>query len=122
MIALGPSKGGVFLFGSREAIDLRPTAIQSILARPGVVDDLDSAVDSSPLTEQEWAQLIPRLVCASDAHVTKFGGGGPLVTDDRPLPEYFLLRSLFGAVSLPMTEDSLRLSLCRDAEEPPRAH
>jgi spermidine synthase len=120
MIALGPGKGGVFLFGSREPIELRPTAIRAILSRPGVIDDLDSAADSFPLTDQEWAQLIPRLVCASDAQVTKFGSGGPLITDDRPLPEYFLLRSLFGAVSLPMTEDSLRLSLCRDAEEQPR--
>ena len=115
MIALGPGRGGVFLFGSREPIDLRPPAIQAILARPGVIDDLDSAIDSSPLTEQEWAHLIPRLVCASDAHVTKFGGVGPLITDDRPLPEYFLLRTRFGAVSLPMNENNLRPSLCRDA-------
>ena len=120
MIALGPGKGGVFLFGSREPIDLRPTAIQAILSRPGVLDDLDSAADSFPLTDQEWAQLIPRLVCASDAHVTKFGDGGLLITDDRPLPEYFLLRALFGAVSPPMTEDSLRSSLCRDPEDQPR--
>jgi hypothetical protein len=33
------------------------------------------------------------------AQVASFAGSGPLVTDDRPLPEYFLLRRTFGARS-----------------------
>jgi len=114
----GSGRCGVFLFGSREPIDFRPAAVHAILARPGVIEDLDNAADSSPLTEQQWGQLVPRLVCASGSAVAKFGGEGPLITDDRPLPEYFLLRSRFGAASLPMTDTSVRASLCLDRERP----
>jgi hypothetical protein len=31
--------------------------------------------------------------------VARFAGSGPLITDDHPLPEYFLLRQLFGPQS-----------------------
>jgi spermidine synthase len=112
MIALGLGNQGAFLFGSRESIDLDPTAVQAILARPGVLNDLGGAIDSSNLTAQAWAQLISRLVCSSGDRVASFGGKGPLITDDRPLPEYFLLRSWFGAASPPMNRGNLRAFLC----------
>jgi spermidine synthase len=112
MIALGPGNHGAFLFGSREPIDLDPAGVEAVLARPGVLDDLDGALDSPVRTAQQWAALIPLLVCCSGDRVAKFGGRGPLITDDRPLPEYFLLRSWVGATSPAMNRRNLRALLC----------
>ena len=43
-----------------------------------------------------------------DAEVAAFAGTAPLILDDRPVTEYFLLRRLFGTSSPPMTEANLR--------------
>ncbi|MFI5200266.1 MAG: hypothetical protein ACHQXL_07825, partial [Candidatus Limnocylindrales bacterium] len=70
-----------------------------VLSRPGVVSDLSSAADSPQHDLAGWAAEIPQLIWLQGDQVTKFAGAGPLVTDDRPLPEYFLLRHLFGPKS-----------------------
>jgi spermidine synthase len=107
MIAFGPGEGGTFLFGSREPIGFDESSIREVLARPGVLADLSEAFDSPATRLEQWASLIPRLVWISGADVTRFGGEGPLMTDDRPLTEYFLLRRVFGPKSPPTTSSSL---------------
>ena len=67
-----------------------------MLERPGVLEDISSAYDSPETTLEGWAAFIPGLVRLSGADVAARAGEGPLITDDRPLPEYFLLRRLFG--------------------------
>jgi hypothetical protein len=42
---------------------------------------------------------IEQIQWISGEAVDKFVGDGPLITDDRPLPEYFLLRRAFGPPS-----------------------
>jgi len=108
MIAFGPGQYGTFLFGSREPIRLDESSIRKVLVRSGVLEDLAGASDSPASTIDSWVHLIPRLVWISNADVARFGGGGPLITDDRPLTEYFLLRRLIGPDSPPMTESTLR--------------
>jgi hypothetical protein len=39
--------------------------------------------------------------------VDRFAGTGPLITDDRPLPEYFLIRALTAPASSWMSRASL---------------
>ena len=75
---------------NRSAFD--ESSIRKVLARPGVLEDLAGADDSPASTVDSWVSLIPRLVWISGADVARFGGEGPLITDDRPLTEYFLLR------------------------------
>jgi spermidine synthase len=111
MIAFGPGGNGTFLFGSRGPIHFDESSIRKVLARPGVLKDLSGAADSPASTVDEWVQLIPRLVWISNPDVARFSGGGPLITDDRPLPEYFLIRRVFGPEPLPTTERSLRGAL-----------
>ena len=43
----------------------------------------------------------------------RFAGSGPLITDDRPLPEYFLLRRLLNQ-DVPQAHPGLLLSLTRN--------
>jgi hypothetical protein len=67
-----------------------------VLGRPGVLEDISrpSAYDSPEDTIEGWTRRIDSLVTHTDATIDRFVGSGPLITDDRPLPEYFLLRRL----------------------------
>jgi hypothetical protein len=87
------------MLGSDQPISFEPGAIRAILARPGVTEDLSSAYDSSEHDAAGWARRIASLVWISGADVSRVAGDGPLVTDDRPLPEYFLLRRGVGPPS-----------------------
>ena len=78
----------------------------TVLARPGVTEDLSSAFDSPAHDAAGWAARIPSLVWISGDDVARVVGDGPLITDDRPLPEYFLLRHAFGPSS-PRVEPAL---------------
>ncbi|MGH2511398.1 MAG: hypothetical protein ACRDGQ_01785, partial [Candidatus Limnocylindrales bacterium] len=104
----GPGGNGMYMLGSDQPIAFDPAAIESVLARPGVVEDLSSAVDSPDHDLAGWIAKIPQLVWLQGDQVTRFAGSGPLVTDDHPLPEYFLLRHLFGPASPRLSEALLR--------------
>ena len=99
LIAFGPGGYGVFMLGSEAPITFDPAAVEAVLARPGVTEDLSSAFDAPAHDAAAWARLIPSLVWVSGDEVEKVVGSGPLITDDRPLPEYFLLRHAFGSDS-----------------------
>jgi len=111
MIAFGPGGYGTFMFGSSRPIRFNESSIRKVLAQPGVLKDLAGAADSPTSTVDSWVDLISRLVWISGADAAHFAGAGPLITDDRPLTEYFLLRRLTGPGSPPMTEENLRAAL-----------
>jgi hypothetical protein len=96
LVLRGPGGYGNFFLGSETPIELTDAGIRAVLERPGVLDDISSAYDSPQSTLERWASFIPSLVTVSSDQVGARGGAGPLITDDRPLPEYFLLRRLFG--------------------------
>jgi hypothetical protein len=76
-----------------------------------VTEDLSSAYDSPAHDRTGWEARIPTLVWISGAAVDRVVGSGPLITDDRPMPEYFLLRHTFGPPSPPVNPSLLlRLS------------
>ena len=103
IVANGPGGNGFFMLGSDAAIGFDPVAIRAVLSRPGIVDDLSSAYDSPKHAQDDWAALIPTLVRLEGSQVAAFAGPGPLITDDRPLPEYFVLRQRFGPPSPALT-------------------
>ena len=111
MIAFIPGGYGTFMFGSIKPICVDESSIREVLARPGVLADLAGAVDSPASAVDAWVHLIPDLVWIAGADVARFAGKGPLITDDRPITEYFLLRRLTGPVSAPMTAGTLRAAL-----------
>jgi len=69
-------------------------------------DALAVAFGSREISEG-WTARIRSLVWLTDDEVSRFTGDGPLITDDRPLPEYFLLRRLFGTPSPKVTPGEL---------------
>ena len=107
LIAFGPGGYGFFMFGSSDPMAFTDEAIADVLGRPGVLEDISSAFDSPEQTVDGWTERIHSLVWITDDEVSSFTGDGPLITDDRPLPEYFLLRRLFGTPSPQVTPTEL---------------
>ncbi|HEU4672860.1 MAG TPA: fused MFS/spermidine synthase [Candidatus Limnocylindrales bacterium] len=108
IVGIGPGGNGFYMLGSDAPLALDPAAIRSVLERPGVLADVSSAFDSPRHDLGGWEALIPSLVRLSGDQVRGFAGPGPLVTDDHPLPEYFLLRHAFGTPSPPLSPDAVR--------------
>ena len=93
----------------RRADGVRPTsAIAEVLGRPGILEEISSAYDSPERTVDGWTRADPGARLARrTTRSAAFAGDGPLITDDRPLPEYFLLRRLFGTPSPKVTPSEL---------------
>ena len=107
IVAQGVGGFGFYMLGSDRPIAFEPAQIRKVLARPGVLGDVSSAFDSPAHTIEGWTVLIPTLVRLQGEEVLAFDGEGPLITDDRPLPEYFLLRHAFGPHSAPLQRTTL---------------
>ena len=88
---------GVYMLGSSRPITFDEANIRAVLARPGVLEDISSAYDSPAKTVDAWVDVITRQTWLTGDEATQVAGDGPLITDDRPRTEYFLLRRLFGS-------------------------
>lgn len=107
VIAFGPRPQGVYMLGAADSISLDAQAVRSVLARPGVTEDLIATGDNLAATADDWATLIGTLPWLSGAQVAAFAGRAPLILDDQPKTEYFLLRRIFGPSSPRMKERTL---------------
>jgi hypothetical protein len=94
-ILFGPGGYGLFMLGSDEPLTFDEANMRDVLSRPGILEDISSAFDSRIHTADEWVTRIGQLRWIDDGQIDAFVGPGPLITDDRPIPEYFLLRKLF---------------------------
>jgi hypothetical protein len=93
----GPGGYGFYMLGSDQPIALDPDNVRSVLARPGVLADVSSTFDSPASTIDDWLTVLGRQQWMTGPELDAFAGvGPPLITDDHPRPEYFLLRRLFG--------------------------
>jgi spermidine synthase len=95
-IAFGPAGYGMYMLGSDQPIAFDRDAIRAVLERPGVLDDLSSAYDSPEQTIDGWTRQIDDATWLTGPAVMAFVGEGPTVTDDRPVSEYFLVRTFGG--------------------------
>jgi hypothetical protein len=95
-VVRGAGGYGVYMLGSSEPFDLSEANIRAVLARPGVLADISRAFDSPATTIDDWVDVIAQETWLAGAAVLEAAGPGPLVTDDRPRPEYFFLRRVFG--------------------------
>lgn len=93
-LVAGAGGYGFYMIGSDGPVDLTADGIVNVLNRPGVLADVNDAPDAHGRTPQQWADTLLGLNIASGQQLRDAVGPGPLVTDDRPLPEYFLIRRL----------------------------
>ena len=96
MLVAGPGGYGFFMLGSVKPIGLDDAAMRKVLGRPNILQDLSTAFDSPETTVDGWISRIHSLVVVEPDDVARVVGPGPLITDDHPLPEYFLLRRVYG--------------------------
>jgi spermidine synthase len=87
---------GFYMLGSSQPVAFDPANIREVLGRPGILADISSAYDSPDKTVDGWVGIIARQTWLTGDAVRQTAGPGPLITDDHPRPEYFLLRRLFG--------------------------
>jgi spermidine synthase len=93
----GPGGYGFYMLGSDEPISLDADNARSVLSRAGVLADISSAFDSPASTIDDWLAVLDRQRWLTGPELDAYAGTGPpLITDDQPRPEYFLLRRLFG--------------------------
>jgi hypothetical protein len=93
VIAVRGSGGyGFYMLGSALPLSLDPAIGAAVLARPGVLEDISTAFDSPQSTIDGWLEEIARQTWLVDDAVRAYAGDGPMITDDQPRPEYFLLR------------------------------
>ena len=93
-VIAGAGGYGFYVIGSDGPVDLDPAALEAVLERPGVLEDVNSAPDANNRSAEEWAQTLTGLTWAAGDQLREAVGDGPVITDDRPLPEYFILRRL----------------------------
>ncbi len=93
-VVFGPGGYGSFMLGSTQPIVFDDAAVREVLSRPGILEDISTAYDSPATTVDGWAQVIQHQTWLTTDAVKAFVGDGTIITDDRPFPEYFLLRRL----------------------------
>jgi spermidine synthase len=85
---------GAYMLGSDQPMTFSDDAVRVAVQRPGVLADISSAYDSPASTVDDWVAVIKRQRWLDNGSVRAYAGDGPLITDDHPRPEYFLLRRL----------------------------
>ena len=107
-VIAGAGGYGFYMIGSDGSVDLDPALMQAALERPGVLEDLNSAPDAKGRSVADWVRTLQGNTWAAGDQLRAAVGDGPLITDDRPLPEYFLLRRLSNPNAPRMTFGGLK--------------
>ncbi len=89
-----PRYHGMYVLGSQAPMVFRASAITAVFGSRAARADLASAPDYGPVPTTSWPGIIQRLVWLTNGQVDTYSGPGPMLTDDHPLSEYFLIRDL----------------------------
>ena len=83
--------GGMYIMGSQAPITFSTAALQAVFGTPAARADLAGAPDFPAISTAQWVSKIQGSVRLTNNQVNAFTGPGPLLTDDHPLTEYFML-------------------------------
>jgi spermidine synthase len=90
-VIYSPGHFGTYILGSRAPITFSPAAIREVFGSPAARADLLGAPDSPDRSTAQWVSNIRGSVWLTGNQVNAYTGAGPLITDDHPLTEYFML-------------------------------
>jgi spermidine synthase len=93
-VVLSPVNNGAYFFGSDTPMSFDRGTLETLLGSPQAKADFASAPDDPNFDGATWAREILADDWMHDAQVDEFVGPGPLITDDHPISEYYLLRVL----------------------------
>jgi spermidine synthase len=95
LILISPRHGGLYMLGSDAPITWDAATAARILGSPQAAADIGNAPDYQYLPKQSLPAILDGMYWMQDAEVDRFVGDGPMITDDHPLTEYYLLHQLF---------------------------
>jgi spermidine synthase len=107
-VVLSPVKNGAYLLGSDMPLVLDRAKLESLLGSPNAEADFATAPDDPKLDGAGWTREIAADNWLNDTQVDAFVGSGPVITDDRPLSEYYLLRWLTAHDHTGINDERLR--------------
>lgn len=106
---LSPMHGGLYMVGSDGDIGWSAATVSQTFGKPAVRRDLEAAPDYGRVAGRPWPALVDGMRWMQDGQVDRFAGQAPLITDDHPLTEYFLLQHTFeSGANRYVTYDALR--------------
>ncbi len=106
-VVLSPVGNGAYLLGSDAPLGLDPSVLTGLLGSPTAEADFATVPDDPKLDGSGWAQTIMARDYLLDGQVDTFVGSGPIITDDHPLSEYFLIHRLTSKDRTSVTEQLL---------------
>jgi spermidine synthase len=90
-VVYSPGYGGTFIMGSQAPITFDQATSLAVFGSPAAQADLAGAPNWPAQSGAQWASYISDNVWLTNNQVDAYTGAGPLLTDDHPLTEYFLL-------------------------------
>ena len=106
-VVLSLVANGAYLFGSDAQLTFDPATLEGLLGSPAAEADFASAPDDPHLDGAGWAKAVMLHDWLKDAQVDDFVGQGPIITDDHPRSEYYLLHVLAAKDHSWVTEQQL---------------
>jgi spermidine synthase len=91
VVVNAPRTFGTYVLGSQAPITFTPAAIRTVFGGSAARADLRGAPDFPTRSTAQWVSIIRGSVWLAGPQVDAYTGAGPLITDDHPLTEYFLL-------------------------------
>ena len=109
----GPRGYGMYLLGSDMPMNFQSSSIEKIFGSPAAQADLANAPDYPRVPIAKWPRIISNLIWMQNNQVDAYTGPGPLLTDNDPLSEYFLLKTpgSWSGKQLAFEEPASRLAL-----------
>jgi hypothetical protein len=81
------------VMGSQSPFSLTASGLTKVLGTPTAQADLRAVPDFGPHSTAAWVSIMRGNIWLTGDQVNRYTGSGPLLTDDHPLSEYFLLDS-----------------------------
>jgi spermidine synthase len=107
-VVLSPSGNGAYMLGSDAPLVFDAAYLANLLGAPSAQADFATAPDDPHLDGAGWANAIQSSDWITDSAVDAFVGNGPVITDDHPVSEYFLIRALTATDHAPLSNQRLR--------------
>jgi spermidine synthase len=93
-VLYSPRPAGIYIIGSQAPLAFSPAAIGAVFGSPAARADLRGAPDFPARSAAQWVSVIRDSVWLTGDQVNAYAGPGPLLTDDHPLTEYYMLGEL----------------------------
>ena len=93
MVVRGPRPFGYYEIGSRAPLAFNDATIERVFGSRAAQADLANAPDFPRVPVTAWPAIIKHQLWLENGQVNAAAGPGPLLTDDHPLSEYYLVHS-----------------------------